>query len=79
MFGLKSMGTGYLDACKGVCVTGNSFFGGNHPADKEDRPPTPEYGIVYKRLDGCVICANSLYNAAINKVNRSCSMLGKGG
>lgn len=52
----------YFDNCKALAITGNTFSTGRD--DFGTGNLSPEYGIVHRGLENCVISANSLYGGA---------------
>lgn len=53
----------YLENCRNIVATGNAFNIG-----KDDRgmgKPSPDYGIVCKSIDSCIIENNALNNSAL--------------
>lgn len=49
----------YMEECYNITVSCNTFLAGKH--DNNEGASAPEYGIVIKRLKGCIISQNSLY------------------
>lgn len=56
----------YFDNCKALTFTGNTFTAGRD--DFGEANLSPEYGIVYRGLENCVISGNSLYNSATKEL-----------
>ena len=52
----------YFDNCKALAFTGNTFSAGRD--DFGTGNLSPEYGVVYRGLEDCVISGNTFYNAA---------------
>ena len=56
----------YFDNCKALAFTGNTFSAGRD--DFGTGNLSPEYGIVYRGLEDCVISGNTFYNAATKRL-----------
>ena len=56
----------YFDNCKALAFTGNTFSVGLD--DFGTGNLSPEYGVVYRGLEDCVISGNTMYNAAAKQL-----------
>ncbi len=57
----------YLENCNNMAITGNTFLVGKDDFGEEGGGTTPDYGIIYKKLNSCVISGNTMYNGANKK------------
>lgn len=53
----------YFDNCRNLAITGNTFITGND--DFGDGGESPDYSVVYKRLDSCVISGNTMSGGSL--------------
>ena len=53
----------YIDGASNIAITGNTFRIGKD--DRNSGKLSPDYGIVYKHLNSCVITANVFNNGAL--------------
>ncbi|MBQ9880058.1 MAG: right-handed parallel beta-helix repeat-containing protein [Clostridia bacterium] len=56
----------YFDNCRSLALTGNTFSAGRD--DFGTGNLSPEYAIVYRRLECCSISGNTLYNGAAKEL-----------
>lgn len=54
----------FLEGCQGTSVTGNTLWGWYNRTEHDFKTPYPYFGIIAKRLSGCVVCDNAMYHAA---------------
>ena len=56
----------YIEDCDNITLTGNTFVTGKDDFGEEGGYG-PQYGIVYKKLNSCVITGNTLFNGALKE------------
>ncbi|MBR4933231.1 MAG: right-handed parallel beta-helix repeat-containing protein, partial [Clostridia bacterium] len=52
----------YLENCNNITAAGNTFVVGKDDFGEAGGGVTPQYGVVYKKLNSCYIAGNTMFN-----------------
>lgn len=55
----------YLENCNNITATGNTFIVGKDDFGEAGGGTTPDYGVIYKKLNSCFVSGNTMYNGAL--------------
>ncbi len=55
----------YLENCNNITATGNTFIVGKDDFGEAGGGTTPDYGVIYKKLNSCCITGNTMFNGAL--------------